>query len=152
VIGNVVQPRVEAEDLGFSPEAFAAVRAGMDAVANQPGGTAYQWRITEPGLEMAGKTGTAQVRVISREEHNRGVTKNANLPWKLRDHALFIAFAPVAAPRYAAAIVMEHGAMTAHPHVQMVRDILRFAQQRKVLELPTAYPVRAAEAIGSAHT
>jgi penicillin-binding protein 2 len=94
---------------------------------------------------MAGKTGTAQVRKISREEHLNGVKKNEALPWKLRDHALFIAYAPAAAPRYAAAIVMEHGAVGAHPHVQMVRDILLFAQQRDTLGLKTAYPVTAAE-------
>jgi penicillin-binding protein 2 len=64
----------------------------------------------------------------------------------LRDHALFIAFAPVTAPRYAAAIVMEHGAVGAHPHVQMVRDILLFAQQRDILNLRTAYPLNAARA------
>jgi penicillin-binding protein 2 len=145
VVGNVVQPRPVAEKLPISDKAFALVRAGMNAVANEPGGTAYQWRITQPGFEFAGKTGTAQVRKISKEEHDTGVKKNESLPWKLRDHALFIAFAPVSAPRYAAAILMEHGAVGAHPHVQMVRDILTFAQQRDVLALKTAYPVNAAE-------
>jgi penicillin-binding protein 2 len=145
VVGNVVQPRPVAEKLPISDKAFALVRAGMNAVANEPGGTAYQWRITQPGFEFAGKTGTAQVRKISKEEHDTGVKKNESLPWKLRDHALFIAFAPVSAPRYAAAILMEHGATVAHPHVQMVRDVLLFAQQRDVLALKTAYPVNAAE-------
>jgi len=145
VVGNVVQPRPVAEPLPISDKAFALVRAGMNAVANEPGGTAYQWRITQPGFEFAGKTGTAQVRKISKEEHDTGVKKNESLPWKLRDHALFIAFAPVSAPRYAAAILMEHGATVAHPHVQMVRDVLLFAQQRDVLALKTAYPVNAAE-------
>ena len=44
---------------------------------------------------MAGKTGTAQVRAYTQEEHERGVTNNASLEWKLRDHGLFIGFAPV---------------------------------------------------------
>jgi penicillin-binding protein 2 len=57
---------------------------------------------------------------------------------------LFIAFAPVSLPRYAASIILEHGAVAAHPHVQMVRDILLFAQQRGSAILPTAYPVGAA--------
>jgi penicillin-binding protein 2 len=146
IVGDVVQPRPVAEPLPISDNAFALVRGGMNAVANEPGGTAYQWRITQAGFEMAGKTGTAQVRKISKEEHDTGVKKNETLPWKLRDHALFIAFAPVSAPRYAAAIVMEHGAVVAHPHVQMVRDILTFAQQRDTLGLKPAYPVHAAEA------
>jgi len=146
VVGNVRRPAQVPEPLPFSDKAFAKVREGMNAVCNEPGGTAYAWRINDVGFEMAGKTGTAQVRKISKEEHASGVRKNESLPWKLRDHALFIAFAPATAPRYAAAIVMEHGAVGAHPHVQMVRDILLFAQQRNVLGLKTAYPVNAAAA------
>ena len=149
VVGDTWQPRPVAEPLPIKDDAFQIVRAGMNAVTNEPGGTAYAWRIPNPGLEMAGKTGTAQVRVISREEHIAGVKKNESLPWKLRDHALFIAFAPAAQPRYALSIIMEHGAIGAHPHVQMARDILLFAQQRDPLKLPTAYPVSAASITGA---
>jgi len=143
-VGTTSQPRPLPDPLPFTDAAFAAVREGMNMVANEGGGTAYAWRITQPGFEMAGKTGTAQVRVISKEERASGVKKNESLPWKLRDHALFIAFAPVSAPRYAASIIMEHGAVGSHPHVQMVRDILLFAQTRDPLKLQTAYPVNAA--------
>jgi penicillin-binding protein 2 len=142
-VGSVTQPRPLPDPLPFSDDAFAAVRAGMDAVCNG-GGTAASWRITEPGMEMAGKTGTAQVRVITKQERLTGVRSNGSLPWNLRDHALFIAYAPVTAPRYALSIIMEHGATGAHPHVQMARDILRFAQQRDPLKLRPAYPLNAA--------
>ncbi len=144
IVGRSAQPRPDAPRLPYSDRAVAAVQAGMNGVANTPGGTAYAWRIAEPGFEMAGKTGTAQVRVISREEHRRGVRKNESLPWKLRDHALFIAFAPVVEPRYACAVLVEHGALPAHPQVQMARDILLYAQRRDPVKLPTAYPLRAA--------
>ncbi len=144
VVGRDVQQRPQLKRLEFSDKSLAMVQAGMNAVANEPGGTAYAWRITQEGFEMAGKTGTAQVRRISQEEHESGVKKNDSLPWKLRDHALFIAFAPVAAPRYACSIIMEHGATTAHPHVQMARDILLYTQQRGTAKLPTAYPATAA--------
>jgi penicillin-binding protein 2 len=144
VIGRTAEARPELDRLAFSDEALAAVRSGMDGVTNQPGGTAFTWRIAQPGFEMAGKTGTAQVRVISREEHYAGVRKNQSLPWKLRDHALFIAFAPVTQPRYACAVIVEHGGLPEHPQVQMARDILLFAQQRDPLKLPTAYPLSAA--------
>ncbi len=146
VVGNHLQPRPIPGDLPFSQEAFDAVRGGMFAVCNEPGGTAYLWRITQPGFEMSGKTGTAQVRRISKEEHLTGVRKNESLPWKLRDHALFYAFAPSNAPRYACMVLLEHGAMISHPHVQMAREILLFAQQRDPVNLPTAYPIRAAQA------
>jgi penicillin-binding protein 2 len=145
VIGKNAQPRPEIKRLDFSDSALAAVRSGMNAVTNEAGGTAFRFRIPNPGFEMAGKTGTAQVRKISEAEHLAGVTKNQNLPWKLRDHALFISYAPAAAPRYACSIVMEHGAI-GHPHVEMVRDILLYAQQRDPLKKTPAYPVNAAAA------
>jgi penicillin-binding protein 2 len=143
VVGRDVQPRPELQRLPFSNEALALVRNGMNGVTNVPGGTAYGFRIAEPGYEMAGKTGTAQVRVITREEHNAGVKKNETLPWKLRDHGLFISFAPVSQPRYACACIVEHHS-DGHPQVIVARDTLLYAQQRDLLKLPTAYPLKAA--------
>lgn len=147
-VGNALQPRPEAPPLPFTPEAIAAVQAGMNMVTNVPGGTAYAWRIAEPGFEMAGKTGTAQVRVITKAERANGVKRDAQLPWNLRDHGLFIGFAPVAQPRYACACIVEHNAPP-HPQVQVARDVLLFAQKRDVLGLKTAYPVSAADAAPS---
>ena len=151
VPGREAQQRLEAAKLPFSDAALAAVRSGMNAVTNEPVGTAFRWRIPDPGFEMAGKTGTAQVRKISEAEHLSGVIKNDRLPWKLRDHALFIAYAPVSNPRYAAAVVQEHGATEAHPHVQMVRDILLYAQQRDPLKRTPSWPVNAAALDGGAN-
>ena len=117
----------------------------MNKVMNEPGGTGYAFRgRPDPGFEMAGKTGTAQVRAYSQAEHASGITKNSALAWKLRDHALFIGFAPVAAPRYACACIIEHGATPEHFQVLAARDILTFAQKRKTLELPTSYPIHSA--------
>jgi penicillin-binding protein 2 len=141
-VGSLSLPRPLPDPLPFSDEALAAVRDGMNAVVNE-GGTAGGFRITQPGFEMAGKTGTAQVRVITKQEHAGGVRKNAALPWNLRDHGLFIAFAPVAAPRYACACIVEHHS-DGHPQVQIVHDVLLFAQQRDPLKLRTAYPANAA--------
>ena len=141
-VGSLSLPRPLPDPLPFSDEALAAVRDGMNAVVNE-GGTAGGFRITQPGFEMAGKTGTAQVRVITKQEHAAGVRKNAALPWNLRDHGLFIAFAPVAAPRYACACIVEHHS-DGHPQVQIAHDVLLFAQQRDPLKLRTAYPANAA--------
>lgn len=145
-VGNQLRRGEAAPPLAISQEALARVRDGMNQVVNEPGGTAYSFRgKPEPGFEMAGKTGTAQVRAYSQAEHQSGITKNSALQWKLRDHALFIGFAPVAEPRYACACIIEHGAEVAHPQVLAARDILLFAQRRKTLELPTAYPLQAAQ-------
>ncbi len=143
-VGSTTQPRPLADPLPFGDDAFAAVRAGMNAVVNG-GGTASRWRIAEPGFEMAGKTGTAQVRRITKEERATGVKGDASLPWQLRDHGLFVAFAPVEQPRYALACIVEHGAL-GHPQVQIAHDVLLFAQQRNPLGLRAAYPTNAAMA------
>lgn len=144
--GTRTEPRRPAPPLGVSDAALALVRDGMNAATNEPGGTAYAWRILQDGFRMAGKTGTAQVRRITAQERVSGVRRNEDLPWKLRDHALYIAFAPVEQPRYACAVVIEHGAVAAHPQVQVARDALLFAQQRNLLGRPTAYPLAAADA------
>jgi penicillin-binding protein 2 len=144
-VGERLQPRPAAAPLDFTDEALAKVREGMNKVMNEGGGTAYAWRIPIPGMEMAGKTGTAQVRVYSAEEHLRGMTKDAALPWKLRDHGLFIGFAPVSDPKYAIVSVVEHGAV-GHPQVVAARDVMEFTLQRDPLKMPTAYPVTSASA------
>jgi penicillin-binding protein 2 len=147
VVGPNVQQRPTLKRLPISDGALQAVQSGMNAVCNEPGGTAYPYlsHITQPGYEIAGKTGTAQVHHISKEERDAGVRSfEAKLPWKLREHALFMAYAPVSLPRYAASIVLEHGSVVSHPHVVMLHDILLFAQRRQTAMLPTAYPVNAA--------
>lgn len=144
-VGGRLMPREAPVKLDVSDNALAIVRTGLDRVVNQPGGTAYPERILEPGFEMAGKTGTAQVRRFTREERARGLTKNQNLEWKMRDHALFVGYAPVINPKYAIVNIIEHGAI-GHPQVRMARDILHFCQQRDPARLPNAYPVTAAAA------
>jgi penicillin-binding protein 2 len=125
----------------FSEEALVAVRGGLDAVMNEPGGTAYGSRIPEPEFAYAGKTGTAQVRRITAQERATGIRTNAELPWELRDHALFVAYAPLVNPRYAISVVVEHGGGGSAVAAPIARDILRLAQERDVLGIPTAYPV-----------
>ncbi len=63
--------------------------------------------------------------------------KNNALDWKLRDHALFIGYAPVADPKYAIVSIIEHGALPEHPHVQMARDVMRYSASSAI---PRAWP------------
>ena len=79
---------------------------------------------------MAGKTGTAQVRRINKAERETGVLKNHELPWKERDHALFVGYAPTKNPRYAAAVVVEHGGVGSEVAAPVARDLLRATQMR----------------------
>jgi penicillin-binding protein 2 len=106
------------------------VRGGMNAVSNIPGGTAYRARITEKEYALAGKTGTAQVKRITMAERAAGLVKPEQRPWKDRDHALFVAFAPVDAPRYAISIVLEHGIGGAAYAAPIGRDIMLETEKR----------------------
>ncbi len=116
--------------LGLDPDALALVRDGMNGVVNEPGGTAYAARITEPGLAMGGKSGTSQVRRITQYERDHGLHKIDEIPWKDRDHALFVGFAPVDAPRYVCATVVEHGGGGSAVAAPICRDVLRQVQLR----------------------
>jgi penicillin-binding protein 2 len=126
--------------LGIDPRALSLVLGGMNAVVNEQGGTAYAARIADPGLAMGGKSGTSQVRRISQYERARGVRKARQIPWKERDHALFVAYAPVAAPRYVCATVVEHGGASAGGGsavaAPICRDILLEAQRRDPARVP----------------
>jgi penicillin-binding protein 2 len=125
-------------ELGVDPQIRGLVLDGMNAVVNEQGGTAYASRITEPGWAMGGKSGTSQVRKLTGREHGR----EENLPWKERDHSLFVAFAPVGAPRYACATVVEHGGFGSAVCAPICRDILREAQRRDpARRVPEAAPV-----------
>lgn len=131
VTPRLIRPAVDTPPprIGVSDYALATVRQGMIEVTTSPRGTAYAARITEPGMAMAGKTGTAQVRRISKEERASGVRKNEEKPWIERDHALFVGFAPIEAPRYAAAVVVEHGGSGSKMAGPIARDLLLQAQR-----------------------
>jgi penicillin-binding protein 2 len=120
--------------MGLSHTELALVMDGMNAVVNEQGGTAYAARITDPSMAMAGKSGTSQVRRITEYEREHGLRKEDEIPWKERDHALFVAFAPVGAPRYVCAVVVEHGGAEAAGGsavaAPIVRDVLIEAQKR----------------------
>lgn len=121
---------VPAADLGVSESSLALVRDGMERVTSSPTGTARWAQIDVAGMEMAGKTGTSQVRRISNVERLSGIIRNEDRPWRLRDHALFVAYAPMDAPRYAAAVVVEHGGSGSRTAAPIARDILLECQQR----------------------
>jgi penicillin-binding protein 2 len=121
------QPVFERLDV---PEAdLALIRQAMDAVVNEQGGTAYSKRITRDGWHMAGKTGTSQVRRITMAERRAGVIENKDLPWRRRDHGLYVAYAPVETPRYACAVVVEHGGGGSTAAAPIGRDVLTEAQR-----------------------
>ena len=95
--------------LNISPMYLDIIKEGMYNVINIPGGTAFGSRIDYKGLKMGGKTGTTQVRRISLKERQTGILKESELPWRLRNHALFVGYAPHNNPKYAVVVLVEHG-------------------------------------------
>ena len=86
---------------------FELVKNGMFSAVNKPFGTAYKSKASKP--IFAGKTGTVQVRKITKREREVGIIPNKDLPFKRRDHALFVGFAPYNNPKIALSVVIEHG-------------------------------------------
>ncbi len=122
--GRRINPRLildgaatDQPDYNFNSEEIAYIRGAMSDVVNGPG-TARRARLPFPDIEMAGKTGTAQVVSLSVSDGRSG-------PWKYRDHGLFTFFAPTENPRYAGVVVIEHGggSGSAYP---IARDVMTF--------------------------
>ena len=127
--GRDLQPRLvgigrePAPLLGLPPEHLDTVRGGMWEVVNGDG-TAGASRLQLGGIEMSGKTGTAQVRKIA------GSQRGQSGEWKYRDHGLFVFFAPSDKPRYAGAVVIEHGLGGARAAAPVAKDVLTFLFDR----------------------
>ena len=116
-----------APSLRLNPQHLAMVREGMVQVVQS--GTANHLRVDakgqpiDPAYRFAGKTGTAQVKRITERERDMGITQ-AQLPWHLRHHALFVCFGPVDNPRYACAVIVEHGMAGGATTGPIGRDVL----------------------------
>jgi len=122
--GRLLQPRLlldektpAAPSMGFSQEHLDYVHKAMSDVVNGPG-TAGRARLPIPDVLLAGKTGTAQVVGLHLSDGKSG-------PWKYRDHGHFIAYAPFDKPRYACAVVVEHGGGSAAAY-PIARDVMTF--------------------------
>ncbi|MBI1415781.1 MAG: penicillin-binding protein 2 [Limimaricola sp.] len=138
-IDGVEQPSGAGETLGINENTLRRVRAALDITCNDPRGTAYGSRIAEASMRMGAKTGTSQVRQITAAERANGITSNDQLPWEQRDHALFVCFAPVEAPKFAVAVVVEHGGGGSTAAGPLARDIMLQALYDGPPPL-TAYP------------
>ncbi len=149
-VDGVPQGIGAAPDLGLDPANLALVRDGMWRVCNSSRGTGYGSRTVAEAYTIAGKSGTSQVRNISAAERAAGVIGNADLPWERRDHALFVAYAPYDAPRFAVSVIVEHGGGGSTAAAPIARDILLRAQVGDV-PTPELYPVSQRRGIEEMH-
>jgi penicillin-binding protein 2 len=127
-VGGVIQPAaVAAPDLAIDPEHIAFVQKAMWAVCNEPGGTGFEdghpTDLKLGNVVMAGKSGTAQDHTYKSGHGAHGAVG----AWVLRDNAWFIAYAPADAPRYAMAVLVEHGGFGAGAAAPRAREIMKVA-------------------------
>lgn len=137
--GKIITPGIFAEKrsirtLSYNPEHLNFVRQGMWRVVNEEHGTALGSAIAIPEFQVAGKTGTAQVRRLKEWERQKGAAGQLGSAFALRDHGLFIAFAPADNPRYAVAVVIEHGLGGALAAAPVARQALLAAYQVEQLK------------------
>jgi penicillin-binding protein 2 len=111
------------EDLDIEKSHLKIVKNALFQASNDRRGTAYGSRVINDAYRIAGKTGTSQVRNITDAERENGVTKNNDLPWKRRDHGLFVNFAPHENPEIAVSVVVEHGGSGSKSAAPIARDI-----------------------------
>lgn len=128
--GKMLQPRLLLDGstttvptLPYPGEHLDIARQGMDMVVNAAG-TGARSRLDIASVTMAGKTGTAQVRGLNAGNGKGGA-------WRSRDHGLFVCYAPVENPRYAAAVVIEHGVGGARAAAPVAKDVFTFLYDRE---------------------
>ncbi len=156
--GNLVFPKLvmsasQRADMARKPlrldipdDSFSIIRESMFSAVNERKGTAYRARTVDDAFKIAGKTGTSQVRTISSEERSRGVAQSEDLQWEQRDHALFCGYGPYSNPRFAAAVVVEHGGSGAAVAAPVVRDLLLRVHYGKLPPI-ASYPTEQRESI-----
>ena len=113
------------------------IKKSMEKVSLGEFGTGRNFRLGIKGIEMAGKTGTVQVRRISTQERESvdGVIKNEDRPWDWRDHALYVGYAPMKNPKYSISVIVEHGGSGSSKAGPIARDVM----EATLNENPTRY-------------
>ena len=104
------------------------IKDAMYSSSNEPGGTSYKHRLENKKFTFAGKTGSSQIKRFS-EAQREAEVKQDSLPYKDRDHALFVAFAPYQNPKYAISVLVEHGGSGGKTAAPIAKKVIK-----KVLE------------------
>ena len=119
-----------------NPENIKFVQDALFGATNEPGGTSYGSRLTKKDFIFAGKTGTSQVKRFTERQRELEI-KNEDLPYEDRDHALFVAFAPYADPRYAISVVVEHGGSGSKSAAPIAKQVIKKVLERHPLREST---------------
>lgn len=128
-VGDEFKGKSDFAAIDINPDYLDIVKKGMNMVVNGERGTARRSAIKTQGFEMGGKTGTAQVQRITKEQRRLKV-KNEDLPWAQRHHALFVGYAPVHDPKYVCSVVVEHGVSGSGAAAPIAQALMERVQRR----------------------
>ena len=117
-------------------ENIKIIQDAMYSSSNEPGGTSYGSRLDDKKYTFAGKTGSSQIKKFT-EEQREAEVKQENLDYKSRDHALFIAYAPVSNPKYAISVVVEHGGSGSKAAAPIAKKVIKKVLDRHSLRKST---------------
>ena len=146
--GENILPRIRAVEELFNiknekytqlfknPENVKFVLESVFASTNELYGTSYSSRIEDPKYQFAGKTGTSQVKRITEEARELDL-KTSQIPYKERDHSLYIAYGPYKNPRYAVSIIVEHGGSGSSIAAPIAKKLFKFIIDRHELREQT---------------
>ncbi len=122
----------ELKPLFKNQENIKIVKDAMYSSSNEPGGTSYRSRLEDKRFTFAGKTGSSQIRKFT-EAQREAEVKQEDLKYEYRDHALFIAFAPVSDPKYAISVVVEHGGTGSKSAAPIAKKVIKKVLERHSL-------------------
>ena len=134
--GYKIQPKiiVDNKKQNLLPESFEPlfkdqkniklIQETMFSSVNEVRGTSYSSRISDPKYQFAGKTGTAQVKRITKLDRELDLD-TAEIPYEERDHALYIAFGPYKSPQYAMSIIVEHGGSGSSAAAPIAKELFK---------------------------
>ncbi len=122
----------ELKPLFKNQENIKIVKDAMYSSSNEPGGTSYRSRLEDKRFTFAGKTGSSQIRKFT-EAQREAEVKQEDLKYENRDHALFIAFAPVSDPKYAISVVVEHGGTGSKSAAPIAKKVIKKVLERHSL-------------------
>ena len=114
------------------PKNIKIIQKAMFSSTNEIYGTSFKSRIDNPKYQFAGKTGTAQVKRISKRERELDL-EIEQIPYNDRDHALYIAYGPYVNPRYALSIIVEHGGSGSRAAAPMAKELFKLIIDRDEL-------------------
>ncbi len=117
-------------------ENIKIIKDAMYSSTNEPGGTSYRSRLEDNRFTFAGKTGSSQVKKFT-EAQREAEVKQESLEYKDRDHALFIAYAPVSDPKYAISVVVEHGGSGSKAAAPIAKQVIKKVLERDALREST---------------